>query len=338
MMKELAYKDVTLIPRKSVVMNRAECSTQVEFLGRVFQVPFIPANMKCSIGRQKAKYFSESGLFYILHRFYDYDDIIHWVTHNQSLRTISISVGVQEKDFQLLKSLVKADKRVDFVTIDIAHGHSIAMEAFLKRIYEMYLLYGGNVSKHPMPKIIAGNVATADGVADLVKWGAQAVKVGIGQGHVCTTRTQTGFGMPMFGCVHECSRWTYNNIQIDSSGVTAPYVPIIADGGISYYGDAAKALVAGADMVMAGSMFARCIDSPAETIPGFPQKKKWYGSASEHNKGHRNHIEGIERIESTNGLKYADLILEWQQALQSSISYSGYKKLADLKYTQYARV
>jgi len=330
MTKELAYSDVTLIPRKGVVSSRSECSTAVDFLGQTFKTPIIPANMKCSISFDIAVEMSRMRNFYILHRFYDYEQILEWIGRHQHLETISISIGVQEKDIDLVKDIIQLGYRVDYITIDVAHGHSENVRTALHIIHNLY--------RDGRPKLIAGNVCTSDGVRDLIKWGADAVKVGIGQGHVCTTRTQTGFGMPMFGCVHECSRWMYDDI-IDYEN-PLPYVPIIADGGVYHYGDAAKAIVAGADMVMAGSMFARCVDSPAETVTDEHGAllKKWFGSASEENKGNSNHIEGIVRREPMNGLLYREMLEDWKQALQSSISYAGGDKLNALKYIEHAYV
>jgi GMP reductase len=186
----------------------------------------------------------------------------------------------------------------------------------------------------PDTKIIAGNVATPEAVRDLSNWGADAVKVGIGQGSPCTTKYKTGFTMPMFSCVKKCSK-LYNNKTIfedpDDEGLPEMVgeeiineIPIIADGGIKHNGDIAKALTAGATMVMAGGMFAACADSPAvsSTING-AFHKAYFGSASSENKGHDNNIEGkLTNIPCSN-MTLGEKLVEIKQDLQSSISYAG---------------
>ena len=305
MKKTFAYKDIALVPNCGIADSRSECVTAVEFLGKHFSLPVIPANMRCSIDFEKAAWCINNNIFYILHRFYPYEEIVEWMDRNQS-NLISISIGVQERDAEFIKRLASNLIRVDFITIDIAHGHCLAMKRMLELIHSL-------TWRRDKPKIIAGNVTTREGTQALVEWGADAVKVGIGQGHVCTTRLETGFGMPMFSTVQECSEDCV--------------VPIIADGGISHYGDLAKAMVAGASMVMSGSMFARCLDSPAEHQwvfgKGAGQYKKWYGSASEENKGQDKYVEGKCVIEETNYLTYEQMIRKWKEAFQSAISYAG---------------
>jgi GMP reductase len=284
---------------------------------------------------EKATWCSQNDIFYALHRFYPYHEINEWVRTHQHLETVSISIGVQEKDVLLIEDLAEAGYKIDFITVDIAHGHSAPME----RAMDIYNQIYSNYEPPFRPNFICGNATTSQGVNELVKWGANAVKVGIGQGHVCTTRLQTGFGVPMVTALQECCDWVDKATDPrDLMLLDVPDVPIIADGGISHFGDVAKALRMGATMVMAGSMFARCIDSPAETIgDGFRYgiKKRWFGSASEFNKGNTDHIEGIECIEHTNGMTYKELICNWKQALQSSISYAGGTDLNAFKNVQY---
>jgi len=313
--KALSYDDVALVPKKSVVKTRSQCSTECDFLGRTFKMPVMPANMRASIDTLHASWLSQNRYFYSLHRFYPYETLGEWVRENQHLRTLSMSIGIRDKDYDLIDSLYSNGYFVDYLTVDVAHGHSTVVEAFLLRLKALL----GNKTK-----LICGNVVTSEGAQMLKDCGCDAVKVGIGQGHVCTTRLQTGFGVPMFDCV----RWVAEDVDI----------PIIADGGIKHYGDVAKALVAGADMVMVGSMFARCVDSPAETIGDRwtgPIRKRWFGSASEHNTGSKRHIEGVEVIERSNGLCYGGMLQEWKEALQSAISYAGGTDLIAFKTTHH---
>lgn len=360
----LSYQDVFLFPEYSPFMSRsgAGCSPSVRFGLHGFKVPVVPANMKCVIDSNLARWMSESGYFYIMHRFnVDHShpvnqDNMEFVkrANNEKWKIISISIGVQDSDKDFLKWIVQNNYRVDYITIDIAHAHSIRMREMLefvrkldfKRWFSEYdILPDGRVlsmgsmtpiSYHPF--IIAGNVATPQAVTDLEGWGADSVKVGIAQGDACTTYGQTGFGLPMFGCIMNCAKVAKK--------------PIIADGGIRMNGDFAKAIVAGGSMVMAGSIFAACKDSPAETVVKRLRSdevtpmikhgdigpyvsceytnatvtrvfKKYYGSASEYNKGTKHHVEGRMVELPCNGMTYAEKFLEIEESLASSISYAG---------------
>jgi len=178
-------------------------------------------------------------------------------------------------------------------------------------------------------------VATPQGVKDLAMWGADIVKVGIGQGSPCTTKDKTGFTLPMFTCVKECSQ-----VFIGDSFEDSQRVPIIADGGIQCNGDIAKALVAGADWVMAGGLFACCVDSAAHSIMVEGSlHRAYYGSASFENKKTRAHIEGTLKNVPSCGLTFEDKLVEIKEDLQSAISYSGGKDLTSLnKSVQYRAV
>ena len=185
------------------------------------------------------------------------------------------------------------------------------------------------IKKHlPKTIIIAGNVATPDAVVDLFNWGADIIKVGIGQGSPCTTKDKTGFTIPMFTCVKNCGDCYASRDDFDGG----KKIPIIGDGGIACNGDIAKALVAGADMVMAGGLFASCVDSPALPVDiNGSFHKAYFGSASYENKGHRKHIEGKLNHIANNGMTYEKKLIEIEQDLQSASSYAGGNDLSSLK-------
>ena len=318
--RALQYKDICLLPKYSFVWSRSDCSTSV-ILGKTqFKLPVIPANMKAVINTDLARWMSEFGYFYIMHRF-DHN-IIDFVrlANAEDWQTISISVGVQEHDEKIIEMISENDiLRVDYITIDIAHGHSDRMQTMIRFIRD----------KLPHVYLIAGNVATSDGVYDLSCWGADMVKVGIGQGNVCTTKDKTGFTVPMFTCVQTCS-------GVINGGNP---VPIIADGGIRGNGDIAKALTAGADMIMVGSMFSQCTDSPATTVVVDGRTyKQYFGSASSHNKGHHKHIEGVMKAVPSNNMTYHEKLKEVRQDLQSAISYAGGGSLQSLRDVEYIEV
>ncbi|HLS70037.1 MAG TPA: IMP dehydrogenase, partial [Chitinophagaceae bacterium] len=152
-----------------------------------------------------------------------------------------------------VEALVKAG--VDIITLDSAHGHSKGIIDMVKKVKSAY----------PELQLIAGNVATAAGALALAEAGADAVKVGIGPGSICTTRIVTGAGAPQLTAVMECAE------AVKHLGVS-----IIADGGIRYTGDMVKAIVAGADCIMAGSVFAGTEESPGDTIIYEGRKFKSY--------------------------------------------------------------
>lgn len=305
-MSELAlhYKDVCLVPRYSETHSRRDVGTAIVLGRSQSKIPVVPANMKAVIDMCQARWLSKNGYFYIMHRFGIDTHEMMVQAQEEDWQTISFSIGVQDSDKTILNKILAYKTRVDFLTVDIAHGHCLRMRRMIDKIK----------SCSPDTYIIAGNVATPDAVYDLASWGADMVKVGIGQGNVCTTKDKTGFTMPMFSCVSECSDVIHDGKK----------VPIIADGGIRSNGDITKALVAGAKMVMIGSMFSQCIDSPATGVMVDGRMyKQYFGSASEHNKGHKNHIEGVMKEMPSNGMTYEDKLREIRQDLQSAVSYAG---------------
>jgi GMP reductase len=311
----LSYQDVFLKPQYSKYHSRSEADVSVKLGNKTFVTPVVPANMKCTIDQRLALWMSENDYFYVMHRFnanhYDTPntDNINFIekANEDKWKTISISLGVKEEDKDLVEYCIKKNLRIDYITIDIAHAHSIRMKEMLSYILRMYRSDMCSVEK---PFIIAGNVATPAAVVDLENWGADAVKVGIAQGDACTTYGQTGFGLPMFSCMLECS--------------AAARKPLIADGGIRMNGDIAKAIRAGGTMVMAGSVFAACEDSPAETVEkGDKKYKQYFGSASAINKGKNVHVEGRLVSLECNGFTYNQKLNEMTESLQSSMSYAG---------------
>lgn len=311
----MSYNRIYLIPKCSTLTTRSEAETSVYFANRCWGLPIIPSNMKCVIDFNIAEQLIENNYFYILHRFYSQEEIINWVK-DYSLRNenkyISLSIGVKDEDIEMLKRIKENGNDVDCITIDIAHGHSLLIKKTINNIK--------NVFNNAF--IIAGNVATKEGVEYLTECGVDAIKVGIAMGKSCITYNKTGFGFPQFDAVLECSKQST--------------LPIIADGGIRENGDIAKALVAGATMVMVGGMFASLSDSPSETINTVTGMRKiYYGSASEYTKGHNRNIEG-KRIEiEYTPMTYLEKYEEMKEDLQSSISYGGGTTLSCFNSVKY---
>ena len=317
----LKYEDIALIPKLGVLPSRSDADVSLNFFGKKFKIPVVPANMKSVINERLSKWMSEEDLFYIMHRF-DVDIFNFVQTANlENWKTISISVGVKNEDKKIIEKIADSNLRLDFVTIDIAHGHSLLMKDMISFIK----------SKIPSSIIIAGNVASYYSILDLAEWGADCVKVGVGQGSPCSTKDKTGFTAPMFTCVKECAKFNVSEAFRE--------IPIIADGGIKCNGDVAKSIVAGATLAMAGSLFSRCSDSPAESVSvGGSIKKRYFGSASEYNKKEKKHIEGFSRDISCNGMSYKDKVIEIEEDLRSAVSYSGGRDLSSLKSTEYILV
>jgi GMP reductase len=322
-MKAYKYSDVCLVPRYSECHSRSDADTSIGIANCKFKLPIIPANMKSVINIDIAKWMSENNYFYIMHRFDR--DLAEDVADAQEWNNISFSVGVKTKDKMAIQKIRKREHRVDYLTIDIAHGHSLRMKIMINWI-----------KRHlPDAIIIAGNVATPDAVVDLFNWGADIIKVGIGQGSPCTTKDKTGFTIPMFTCVKNCGDCYASRDDFDAG----KKIPIIGDGGIACNGDIAKALVAGADMVMAGGLFASCVDSPALPVDiNGSFHKAYFGSASYENKGHRKHIEGKLNHIANNGMTYEKKLIEIEQDLQSAISYAGGNDLSSLKNVKHFQI
>lgn len=218
---------------------------------------------------------------------------------------VGAAVGITNDMFDRVDALVKAN--VDVITVDTAHGHSKNVLSSIKNIKE----------KYPDIQIIAGNIATAEAAHDLIEAGADAIKVGIGPGSICTTRVVTGIGVPqitaIINCVEEAKKHN---------------IPVIADGGIKYSGDITKALACGASVVMAGSLFAGTEESPGETILFEGRQYKEYrgmGSLAAMKDG------SGDRYFQTNTKKYVPEGVEGRVAYKGPVGEVVYQLLGGLK-------
>ncbi|NSW13275.1 GMP reductase [Enterococcus faecalis] len=315
-MKVFDYEDVQLIPNKCIVNSRSECDTTVTLGKNSFKMPVVPANMQTIIDETIAETLAENGYFYIMHRF-DEEARVPFIKKMQQKGLItSISVGVKEGEYAFVETLAREGLVPDYVTIDIAHGHSNAVINMIQHL------------KKSLPEtfVIAGNVGTPEAVRELENAGADATKVGIGPGKVCITKIKTGFGTG--GWQLAALRWC----------AKAARKPIIADGGIRTHGDIAKSVRFGATMVMIGSLFAGHEESPGETkVEDGVVYKEYFGSASEFQKGEKKNVEG-KKIWLRHKGKLADTLVEMQQDLQSSISYAGGRDLEAIRKVDYVIV
>ena len=310
------YEDIQLVPNKCIVKSRSEIDTRIKFGPMTFNIPVVPANMQTVIDEKLAVWLAQNGYFYIMHRF-DEDERLPFVKrmHDQGLFA-SISVGVKPKEHELIDELAAHNLVPEYITIDIAHGHSDTVIEMIKHI------------KQAMPGVfvIAGNVGTPEGVRELENAGADATKVGIGPGKACITKLKTGFGT---------GGWQLASVRLCAKAASKP---IIADGGIRNNGDIAKSVRFGASMVMIGSMFAGHEETPGEVVEQDGQKYKvYYGSASQYQKGQYKNVEGKKLLVPYRG-HISDTLREMQEDLQSSISYAGGKELMALRKVDYVIV
>ncbi len=306
------YDNILLLPRKCRVESRSECDPSIVFGGRRFNLPVVPANMKTVIDEPITEWLAANGYFYVMHRF-DIDNIAYARRMRELGHFVSISSGVKAADREIIDRLAADGVGADYITIDIAHGHAESVRQMIDYIKQ----------RLPDAFVIAGNVATPEAVIDLETWGADATKVGVGPGKVCITKLKTGFGT---------GGWQLSALKWCARVATKP---IIADGGIRDHGDIAKSIRFGASMVMIGALFAGHEESPGRTVEVDGQLfKEYYGSASDFNKGEYKHVEGKRILEPIKG-HLADTLREMREDVQSSISYAGGTKLADIRKVNY---
>lgn len=258
----LTFDDVLLVPRYSEISSRRHPSLKTKITKNYsIDLPVITANMDTITEADMAQAMARLGGIGSLHRFMTEEEqvaqvkkIQSYLKENNLTTPIAASIGVKEEGMKRADLLVNAG--VQIITLDIAHGDSIMMLETLDYLKK----------KYPHVDVIAGNVATADGVKRMIERGADAVKVGIGPGSMCTTRIITGHGLPQLTA-----------IALAVSVAKKHNIPVIADGGLKNSGDIVKALAAGASSVMIGSLVSGTIETPGEIKGGM---KQYRGMAS----------------------------------------------------------
>ena len=302
MNKEYQFSEIFLKPKKTIVASRKECDPSINFGRHTFKTPIIPANMKSVVSDDTCEYLAQKGWFYINHRFGEFTLPFLERMENKGL-VKSISVGVNDDSYDMLKKIECECLCPDYITLDIANGYSTKGEAMVRYIKDYFDAF-----------LIVGNCCTSEAVQEIQSWGADAIKVGISNGNVCTTYNATGFGRPQFSTVLDC--------------VSVAKVPIISDGGCKEIGDFNKAFVGGATMVMAGSLFAGFDESAGEIIEIEKKKyKQYFGSASYNNKLHRGNVEGKCILVDYKG-KMEYYLEDVEDGIRSGISYAGGRDLS----------
>lgn len=254
----LTYDDVLLLPDASdVVPSEVDTSTQLTRTISI-AVPLVSSAMDTVTESAMAIAMAKAGGIGIIHRNLPIAD---QVTHVKLVKNVGLAgaaVGVGDDGFARAKALIEAG--VDVVVVDTAHGHHRAVLDAIARIKRF----------SPTIQIIGGNIATRAGAQALINAGADAVKVGVGPGSICTTRVVAGVGVPQITAIMEAAK------ACNKAGI-----PLIADGGLQYSGDIVKAIVAGANSVMLGSLLAGCQESPGELVEiGGVKYKSYRGMGS----------------------------------------------------------
>lgn len=313
----LAYDDVLLVPQYSEIKHRSDVDLSGSLRNIKFLNPIWSANMDTVTESKMAASLAKFGGLGVIHRFLTTEQQVKEVsTVKNAGLIVGAAVGVKDGEQDRARALVAAG--TDVLVLDIAHGHTkmaCDMLKFLKKTF-------------PKTPVVAGNVATPEAFLFLAKSGADAVKVGIGSGSVCTTRVVTGSGVPALTSIMRCAPLS-RKLK----------VPIIGDGGIKNSGDMVKALAAGASIVMLGNLLAGTDESPGKTITVKGEKYKEYRgmasfAASSHrpDKTNRQHQtpEGVSRYVPYKGsaLKVLDELIG---GVESGLTYSGARTIRELQ-------
>jgi IMP dehydrogenase len=312
--KTLSYNDVLLVPQYSDIKSRKEVDVSSQ-LGEIkFDLPIISSPMDTISEGPMAAAMSNAGGLAIIHRYNTPEEQAQWVHNVTSMIPPTIvggAIGTSGDYLERAGALVAAGAKV--ICVDVAHGHHVLMKTALRALR---IAFGDKIH------IMAGNVATLEGYNDLVDWGANSVRCNIGGGSICSTRIQTGHGIPGFHTIVDCARSDRN-------------VPIIADGGIRNSGDIVKALAAGADFVMLGSLLSGTDETPGDIINTRKGKFKAYrGMASKDAQVEwRGRTASLEGIATTVPYKGAvqPVLDDLVRGIRSGFSYSGARTLSELQ-------
>jgi GMP reductase len=327
---KLDFNDVLIRPKRSVLKTRADVSLEREFKFKHTQtvwhgIPIIAANMDHTGTIAMAKALTTHGLMTALDKFISLDDLKKLAkSHDDVLAHCFVSIGISDNDLTKLDDIMKLGA-MPFICLDVANGYTERFVACLETLRE----------KYPTSVIMAGNVVTGEMVEELILSGADIVKIGIGPGSVCTTRTKTGVGYPQLSAIIECADAAH--------GLGGQ---VCADGGCVTPGDVAKAFAAGADFVMLGGMLAGHDESSGEIITeNGKQYKRFYGmSSAEAMERHRGSVADYRASEGRSvNVPYRgpvkDTVLDILGGIRSTCTYVGAHRLKELsKRTTFIRV
>lgn len=315
---KLDFNDVLIRPKRSKMSSRSEVNIERTFFfpnskQKWTGVPIIAANMDTVGTYQVYQELSKHHILTALHKFYDVDDFKNMDLNKEYFM---VSTGINEKDFERLVRILK-EIDVKFICIDVANGYMERLCDFCKTVRELY----------PDKIIVAGNVVTREITEDLIlRGGVDIVKVGIGPGSACITRTQTGIGMPQLSAIMECADAAH--------GVNGF---IIGDGGVTCPGDMAKGFCGGADFIMMGGQFAGHNENPGEIIEENGEKfKVFYGMSSD--TAMKKHYGKMDKYRSSEGrtlkIKYKgpieNTVLNYLGGVRSTCTYINAKNIKNM--------
>lgn len=310
----LAFEDVLLVPQFSDVTSRKDTDISSWLDNNIkLNIPIISSPMDTVTGEAMACELSIFGGLGILHRYNTPDQQADMVKYCKDSMASSVGAAVGSTGDFLERTAKLLNAGANVICIDVAHGDHISVKNAIRDIREKF---GWNIH------IMAGNVATLDGINHLAHWGANSIRVGVGGGSICSTRIQTGHGVPTLQSIMDCANHNKN-------------VKLIADGGIKSSGDMVKALAAGADFVMLGSMLAGTDVSPGEVFEENGKKYKVYrGMASKEAqidwKGSYSSFEGVaSRVQYKGQLPL--VIEDIKGHIRSGLSYSGAFSIRELQ-------
>jgi len=310
MFTALCFDDVLLEPQFSEIESRSIIDIGNELGNNYYTLPIISSPMDTVTEDYMAAEMSYHGGLGIIHRYSGIEEQVACVS--ACVPTVGAAIGVTGDYLMRAEALIKAG--VDILCVDVAHAHHSLMKSALEKLR----------NKFPKIHLMAGNVATPQAFRDLGLWGANSIKVGIGGGSICSTRLQTGHGIPTFQSIMDCKM-----------GSPDSNVKLIADGGIKNSGDIVKALAAGADFVMLGSVLAGSEETPGERFQTENGPTKIYrGMASKEAqrnwKGDYSSNEGISTTIPYKGPVHS-ILKDLEKGITSGFSYSGAKNMSELQ-------
>lgn len=309
----LTFDDVLLVPRFSELESResVDLSVSVPKLGWKFAHPIVPANMKSVASRSLLHVALDEGSWAFMNRFDTINqqvEIFLGLVSRGDARRTAVSLGVQPKDHDVAQRF--RDMGAKVFCVDVAHGDS---KLAVDMVEWLRMSYGDGATY-----IIAGNVATARGARRLWDAGANAVKVGVGPGSLCTTRLETGCGVPQVTALDDVAT------AREKHGYDTQ--TIISDGGVKCAGDIVKALCF-ADFVMTGNLFAGCMEAPGDIQKIDGREYKEYVGSSTHK---TTHVEGVEALVPLKGT-FHNVLQKLKDGVRSGCSYQGVRSVRDLQ-------
>jgi|7_EtaG_2_1085326.scaffolds.fasta_scaffold18943_6 IMP dehydrogenase len=307
MERKLTYDDISIIPSYSEVISRSLCDTSIDFTDTILSTPIIASPMDTICGYEMCVEMYKLGGIGILHRFMSINEQVE-ICQKLDIDKCryGVAIGVNGDSYERVNRILSSCNP-SFICIDVAHGHHFKVGEMIK-----YLKHGSDIH------IMAGSIVTVKAALDLMDWGADSLRVGIGNGSMCETRIRAGVGIPQASAIKDI-------FDLDLG------IQIIADGGCKTTGDVAKALALGADAVIIGSLFSGTKETPGNIIkmgmwPNEQLYKKYQGSASIESKLARGeeskNVEGNSKLTLYKG-KVKRIYDDIRDGICSAMSYVG---------------